>query len=132
MVEFNNLTGRSINCRRLRKAALKVLEGEGAEGDLSVVFVGGERMRRLNKHYRGKNRPTDVLSFSATIGLGEIIICPLEVKQNAQQFSSSFEKELCRCLIHGLLHILGCEHENGGRQAEKMEQKQEYYLSQIF
>ena len=96
----------------------KVLEGEGfrKEGELSVAFVGTKRMRGLNKKYRGKDKATDVLSFGAREGekgaiLGEIVICPDEVAKNSKKFSDSFEKELALCLIHGLLHILGYEHE---------------------
>jgi len=120
MVEINNLTTVSIDEEFLKKVAEKVLEGEKAKGELSIALVGQGRIRELNKKYRGKNRVTDVLAFPSN-GLGEIVICLREVKKNAKRFGSSFEKELATCLIHGILHLLGYDH-------EKMEEKQKYYL----
>jgi len=121
MVEINNLTTVSIDEEFLKKVAEKVLEGEKAKGELSIALVGQGRIRELNKKYRGKNRVTDVLAFPSN-GLGEIVICLREVKKNAKRFGSSFEKELATCLIHGILHLLGYDH-------EKMGEKQKYYLS---
>lgn len=64
-------------------------------------------------------------------GLGEIVICPREVKKNAKIFSTSFEKELANVLIHGLLHLLGYDHEKGEREAKEMQKKQNHYLKTI-
>jgi len=63
--------------------------------------------------------------------LGEIVICLREVKKNARRFNSTFKKELVRVLIHGILHLLGYDHEKLEKEAEKMEEKENYYLSQI-
>ena len=146
MIEINNLTTVSIDEEFFRKAAKMVLEGEKKEGNLSIALVGQGRMRELNKKYRRKNRATDVLAFPESKflpkrldnassqkiqGLGEIIICLREVKKNAKKFGSVFEKELARVLIHGTLHILGQDHERTEKEAKKMEEKQNYYLSQI-
>lgn len=86
-------------------------------------------------------------------GLGEIIICLREVKKNAKRYTpleiteaekerekgksltgykSSFDKELVKVLIHGVLHLLGYDHEKDITEAKKMEEKQRHYLSQIF
>jgi len=106
------------------------LEGENEKKDnLSIVLVGQGRMRELNKKYRKKNKVTDVLTFGD--GLNEIVICLREVKKNAKGFKSSFEKELARVLIHGILHLLGYNHERSEMRAKKMEEKQNYYLSRI-
>ena len=126
---------------------------------LSIVLVGSARIKKLNKKYRKKNQVTDVLAFGqgpvfisadaealadkkVSAGrqkfpslpereqeLGEIVICPQEVKKNAQRFNSAFKKELVRVLIHGILHLLGYDHEKGKKEAEKMSEKEEYYLS---
>ncbi|PIR71400.1 MAG: rRNA maturation RNase YbeY, partial [Candidatus Nealsonbacteria bacterium CG10_big_fil_rev_8_21_14_0_10_37_25] len=88
------------------------------------------RIRKLNKKYRGKNRMTDVLSFPDN-GLGEIVICLREVKKNAKKFGSSFKKELSTCLIHGILHLLGYDHEKSVEEVKKMRDREEYYLSQV-
>ncbi len=148
MIEINNLTANEIDEEFLRKIVIAVLEGEkiGPEVELSIAFLGPGRMRSLNRRYRRKNRVTDVLAFpeseiifkkfkvgpfQKTRSLGEIVICLREVKKNAKRFSTFFEKELATCLIHGLLHLLGYDHERGGDEAKKMEAKQNYYLKKI-
>jgi probable rRNA maturation factor len=138
MIEINNLTAVQIEEELLKKIAQKVLERESAswrkkETNLSIALVGQRKIRELNKKYRGKDRITDVLAFpNKEMGLGEIVICPREVKKNAKKFSSVFEKELAQVLIHGILHLLGYDHEKSEAQAQKMEEKQNYYLKLFF
>jgi len=130
MIEVNNLTANPINEEFLKGVAKKVLERENeAENNLSIALVGQGRIRELNKKYRKKNKVTDVLTFGE--GLNEIVICLREVKKNAKGFKSTFKKELARVLIHGILHLLGYNHEKDTKEAEKMEEKQNYYLSRI-
>ena len=116
----------------LEKIAQKILESE-KEGNknLSIALVGQGRIRELNKKYRGKNRATDVLAFPGN-GLGEIVICLREVKKNAKRFDSIFKKELARVLIHGILHLLGYNHERSKTENKKVEEKQNYYLKLFF
>jgi len=131
MVEINNLTAVQIDKKFLEKVCQKVLESEKRENkDLSIALVGRGRIRELNKKYRKKNRATDILAFPGD-GLGEIVICLREVKKNAKKYKASFEKELARVLIHGLLHLLGYNHEKSEKAAQKMEEKQNYYLEKI-
>ena len=134
MIEINNLTTIQIDEEFLGKVCQKVLESEDKKAsDLSIALVGQGRIRELNKRYRGKNRVTDVLAFpNNEFGLGEIVICLREIKKNAKRFSSTFEKELARVLIHGILHLLGYDHEKSNAQAKKMEGKQNYYLKLFF
>lgn len=146
MIEINNLTTVSIDEELLKRVAQKVLEGEKAEGDLSIALVGQGRIRKLNKKYRGKNRVTDVLAFPESKmvlekfqvnispkvkTLGEIVICLREVKKNAKRFGTIFEEELAKVLIHGILHLLGYDHEKEAERAKEMREKEEYYFSQI-
>jgi probable rRNA maturation factor len=126
MIEVNNLTPYSINKRFLKKIAEIILRNK--KKNLSIALVGQKRIKELNKIYRRKNRLTDVLSFEDEETLGEIIICPSEVKKNAKRFNSSFKKELKRVLIHGILHLLGYDHEVSIKKANEMEKKQNYYL----
>ncbi|MDI6882959.1 MAG: rRNA maturation RNase YbeY [Patescibacteria group bacterium] len=166
-VEINNLTKVEIDQNFLKKLAQKVLKIEKKEGNLSFVFLGQGRMRKLNKKYLGKNRVTDVLAFPAlkvpferfkigeikkTKDLGEVVICLREVKKNAKRFTPleitgtgkkhkesksltgfnfSFEKELARVLIHGILHLLGYEHEKSKEGEKKMKEREEYYLKKF-
>jgi probable rRNA maturation factor len=126
MIEINNLTDRLIDKKSLKKAAQKILNKEKRELDLSIVLVGPLRIKELNKRYRKKNKATDVLSFLYD-NSGEIIICPSEVKKNVKRLNSSFKKEMARVLIHGVLHLLGYDHQKG----KKMVKKEELYLSEI-
>ena len=123
MIEINNLTASSVNEDFLKKVAKKALKGEnGKEIDLSIVFVGEAKMRKLNKRYRGKNKVTDVLSFGSE--LNEIVICLREVKKNAKTYNSTFKKELARVLIHAILHLSGYNH-------KEMQEKEEYYAKAV-
>jgi|SRR3989344_3800190 len=128
MVDINNLTRIKIDKNILRKLAQKVLTGEKkTRTEISIALVGPSEMQKLNKKYRQKNRPTDVLSFTYNDG-GEIIICPQVVKKNAEKLKEAFKKELYLVLIHGILHALGYDHGKTRKDAQKMELKQNYYL----
>lgn len=126
MIEIRNLTGNRIDEDFIKEISRKVLKGEGKEENISLAFIGSERMRELNERYRGENRVTDVLIFGED--LKEIVICLREVKKNAKRYETTFEKELARVLIHGILHLLGYDHEKPNREAKKMREKEEYYL----
>lgn len=142
MIEINNLTTNPVDEEFLKNVGQKVLEGEHPSIgrvpknlDLSIILIGPAKMRKLNKTYLRKNRVTDILAFSENSppqNLGEIVICLREVKKNAKRYNLTFKKELARVLIHGILHLLGEDHEISKKRAKEMEIKQEYYLSQIF
>lgn len=95
----------------LRPAAAAALEAAGvADGHLSVELVGEERIRELNREHRGKDGPTDVLSFpidgaGAVAGpreLGDVVICP------------GHTADLVEATVHGILHLCGYDHETDG------------------
>ena len=145
MLEINNLTTTKIDENLLKEIAEIVLKGEKKEGNISLALIGPNRMRKLNKKYRGKNRVTDVLAFEEKgltsqpwsqelqkiQGLGEVVICLREVKKNSKRLNEPFEKELARVFIHGILHLLGYDHEKSEEEAKKMKEKEEYYLKEI-
>jgi probable rRNA maturation factor len=128
MIEINNLTSFSVDKNLLKKAAEKILKKEKKVLEISIALVGPAEIKKLNKKYRKNNKITDVLSFLYN-GSGEIIICPQEVKESAKKLGIVFKKEFVRVLIHGILHLLGEEHEFSKKRAKKMEAKQEYYLN---
>lgn len=147
MIGIRNFTSVEIDHFFLEKIIQEVLKGEGIrdEVELSVAIVGPGRMREINKRYKGRNRITDVLAFPETEiifqglkigpkkkvkGLGEIIICTRAVKKNAKRFNVSFENELARVLIHGILHLLGYTDETDTERGE-MRQKEDFYLSKL-
>lgn len=137
MIEINNLTRIGVDKNLIEKISQSVLHGEKREGGISLAFVGPRRMREINKNYRGRNKVTNVLAFSEKgifcekLALGEIIICLQAVRKGAQENKCGFEEELSRVLIHGILHILGYEHEGDGRKADKMREREEHYLKKI-
>jgi probable rRNA maturation factor len=141
MIEINNLTSVPIDKSFFKKVAREILRKEKKEKlELSIVIVNQKKIRELNKKYRGKDRPTDILTFSELEfprsnqkiknTLGEIMICPQEVKKNSKIFKTTFKKEIINCLIHGILHLLGYDHEKSGKEVRQMQKKQYFYLSQ--
>ena len=82
------------------------------------TFVDTNEIHRINREYRQKDRPTDVISFALwengikTPLLGELYICYDKVKQQANEYNHSFKRELCFLFLHGLLHLLGYDHMN--------------------
>lgn len=95
---------------------------------VSIAFVGDKVMRNLNKVYRGKNKPTDVLAFNNIIDgikneekyIGEIVIDYAQIKRQAKKYGNSAKKELAFILTHGLFHLIGLEDESekGRKQME--------------
>ena len=123
MIEVNNLASGRVDENFLKGVADLVLSREKKEKKLSLALVGQERIKELNRKYRGENRATDVLSFPYRDS-GEVVLCPNIIRKNAKEYGLPFEKELARILIHGLLHLLGYGH-------QKIRKKEEYYLSKF-
>ena len=91
-----------------------------AKGDLSIAIVSDRRMRALNRQFRGKDRVTDVLSFPADSRgfLGDIVIAAGVSKRQARDAGHSAQIELRVLALHGLLHLLGYDHDgDDGRMA---------------
>jgi probable rRNA maturation factor len=104
---------------------------------LSVRVVGQARSRSLNAHYRHRQRPTNVLSFSgagdAPDGrhyLGELVICAPVVAQEAQASGKSLQAHWAHMTVHGVLHLLGFDHE-AAREAAKMAAREIQILDRL-
>jgi len=115
----------------LEKVAEKVLvaQGAGSTAELGLVIVGQEKIRQLNLNYLGKDEPTDVLAFSMLpeqLGgdlapfvappdgkkhLGEVIIAYPQAVIQAEEHQHSVRREIAILIIHGVLHLLGYEHD---------------------
>ncbi|MDQ5954958.1 MAG: putative rRNA maturation factor [Patescibacteria group bacterium] len=91
--------------------------------ELSIAFVDKKISRSLNKKYRGKDKATNVLSFSLNKNSGELVLCPQLIKTETKKFERNFPNLLLFLVIHGMLHLKGMEH------GEKMEKLEEKYLS---
>jgi probable rRNA maturation factor len=115
-------------CRAFLKSVMQALNMRDTE--ISVVFCDNEFIRDLNRVYRGKDEPTDVLSFSqeeaegpnddAPRVLGDVVVSLDMVKENAFQFDVSEDEELKRLLIHGLLHLHGMSHDGPSPEQEML------------
>lgn len=89
------------------------------EGSVSVHCVGLKSMLQLNSTYRGKDNPTDVLSFSTVESkipggphddFGDIFVCVPYIMRQAKEIGVSFREEFVRMVVHGILHLLGFDH----------------------
>ena len=98
-----------------------------------MLFIGDRAMRTLNRNYRGKDSTTDVLSFSMREGryggvqpnmLGDIVIAMPVARRQAVDAGLTMQQELERLLIHGLLHLVGYDHERSAADARSMRMKE--------
>ena len=90
--------------------------------ELTVVYLDPPAARQLNFQYRQKDYATDVLSFGdkSSDSLGELVICPQVLKKQAKDHGLSYQQELAYMILHGVLHLLGYDHETNERQAKLM------------
>lgn len=90
-----------------------------------MVLVDDEQIRELNRRFRRKDKATDVLSFTMNEdgNLGDIAISVETTKRNARRYGVTYRTELKRLVIHGVLHVLGYDHGQRMRNAEKTYEK---------
>jgi probable rRNA maturation factor len=144
--EFEQTAPRQLVLSRL----LSILQELGQDGcEFSVTFATDETIRELNRRYRDKDEPTDILTFVQADGpgelfwpdadggdegaarlLGDMVISLDALQRNAQYFTVSTDEELYRLLIHGVLHLLGGDHETNDA-SEPMLIEQEALLSRL-
>jgi probable rRNA maturation factor len=119
----------------LRKAAEKILSDLGyPDRELSVAIVGDRSIRRLNRLYLGRDKPTNVISFAMQEGpfpelnpqlLGDVVISSATCAREAADAGLSFSCRLHFLLLHGILHLAGYDHERSGEaEALRMEEKE--------
>jgi len=91
--------------------------------EVSVYYCGDRRMRSLNRRFRRRDRPTDVLSFPAPGGplLGDIVISVPYASRQARRRRETPSREMDRLLLHGYLHLLGYDHETDDGQMDALE-----------
>lgn len=126
-VVFNNEHGNEFDKEKLTKIIARILAGEkiSRKCEVSVSFVSESEMRKINKDYRKIDKETDVVSLSnftnvteindfpgKDILLGDIFLCPQEIKHNAREYNINYEDELENNTAHGILHLLGYDHKN--------------------
>ena len=120
-----------VTAARVRADARRLLATlDEARAELSVSLVGDAEIHRLNRHYRGKDRPTDVLAFALREGarvpgddaeLGDVVISLDTAARQARKHNVSTGHEVRTLLIHGVLHLLGYDHERSAAEARRMQ-----------
>ncbi len=95
-----------------------------------MAYVSPRRIRALNRQYRGKDYPTDTLSFGYSGEtedglpfLGEVVLCPEIAANNALRWRTSADRELRKLLAHGILHLLGYDHETDHGEMNRLQQR---------
>ena len=128
----------AVSFRRWVAAAL---DGRIREADLAIRIVGAREGRALNRHYRGKDYATNVLSFPAELPeglpegvrmplLGDLVICAPVVAREAKEQRKPLAAHYAHLTVHGVLHLLGWDHEDD-KEAEAMEQLEREILADL-
>ncbi len=102
--------------------------------EVTVRFVGAEEGRNLNRDYRGKDYPTNVLSFPYESGArvrGDLALCRPVVEREAEEQRKLPEAHFAHMVVHGMLHLQGYDHETGRRDAERMEAHEREILADL-
>ena len=108
---------------------------ECLDKELSVALVDDEQMRELNRRYRGRDRPTDVLAFPMDSAdgplLGDVVISVDTALVQAKLASQALEEEVMVLLLHGILHLLGYDHTGSKLEARRMAAAQAKLTSEL-
>ena len=136
-------TGLRLLIRRCCNAVL-AYEAFADSAEISVSLVGNDYIRHLNQEYRGKDVPTDVLSFPLSHGgkhernpetnaviLGDIVISMTMAMEQAARYGHSLQREIGFLTVHSMLHLLGYDHEKPGIDSVRMREKEEAILTQL-
>ena len=125
-----------VDKKHAAELARTVLQNIGRrEATLTITFVRDRLMRRLNRDYRGLDKPTDVLSFAYHESadefaadeteqfLGDVVISVETAARYAQELGLTFERELEHLVVHGTLHLAGYDHETDNGEMQRLERK---------
>jgi probable rRNA maturation factor len=136
-IDVSAARGFAPHAARVKRVARRALEMLDAAGDeLSIALVDDDAIRTLNRDYRGKDRPTDVLAFAQLEGetaapaptaaprlLGDVVISVPTAARQAANRHRPLDRELTTLAIHGILHLLGYDHERSPAEARRMFKK---------
>ena len=120
---------------RMTHWAAAALGRRGTGREIAVRVVAPRESRKLNKQWRGKDKPTNVLSFPAAdvgaptlaaehVPLGDLVICADVVRQEAERDGKRIDAHWAHLVIHGALHLAGYDHERGERDRMRMERRE--------
>ena len=132
-----------VDVRKIKQQIGKVLTSlDCNEHEISILFIGDQRIRDLNHQFRDIDLPTDVLSFPQVLTgeleipgalvLGDVAISLETARCQSEEHGLSFEEELTLLLIHGILHLLGYDHEISDQEEDRMRNKTRELFSLIY
>jgi probable rRNA maturation factor len=109
------------------------------ESELSILLVDDDEMQRLNREYLSRDHPTNVLAFAMREGesalnpalLGDVVVSTETAQREAQQRDVPLEEEMALLLVHGILHLLGYDHEDDPSAATEMQAKEEEIMTHL-
>ena len=105
--------------------------------ELSILLTDDAKIALLNETFRGKKGPTDVLSFpnGEKVGkrliLGDVVISVDTARRQARDLGRSLKVQILRLLVHGIVHLMGYDHERGGEEERRFKDLERYLLSQL-
>ena len=117
---------RRLGAGRLRRVLTDAARALRVQGEVALVLTGDRAVRTLNARYRGKDKPTDVLSFpgpGGEVGLGDIVISVETAARNAKEYGRTLPQELDILALHGFLHVLGYDHETDDGTMDRLEKR---------
>ena len=135
--------GGAIDAARVESWLGRILSYLGEDGDFSLHFVTDGEIQALNRDYRGKDEPTDILTFAINDGeafpqaegeekeLGDVFISIDSMERNADALSVPRQEELRRLLVHGILHLRGMDHATNDFASEPMLIEQERIMKEL-
>ncbi len=126
----------------LQKKKNRLKLAKKLEYSLHLEMISVDKMAKLNRIFRGKDRPTDVLTFArwevaglpkgiVITDLGDVLVAPTVAKRQAKDFNNTYLEELQRLTIHGLLHLFGYDHETNAADAKVMFGLQEKIIKSL-
>ncbi len=134
-IQVINRTKNKIDVDKIVELSNNILSEENLlekNSYINIVITDDEEMTEYNKKFRNKDGPTDVLSFEYGLNeetIGDIVVSYETVARQAPEYNNSMETELYLMIIHGILHLLGYDHEKNEKEAKIMFDKQDYYSS---
>ena len=128
-----------ISQKRIREVVKEILKDLGYQKwEVSILLVDDHQIKKINKKYLRRSRPTDVISFSQIEGefsninthlLGDVVISVETAKRQAKENNIILQDEITFLLIHGILHLLGYDHEGSVRKEREMKAKERELLA---
>jgi len=127
-MEVRNVTKERFETRKLEKLADRILLKEKkGKSNLSLLFAGEALMKKLSVQWLKKEHASNVLAFEGGhLSLGEIVLCPSVIRKDAKEYGITYKDAVRLMFVHGLLHLVGYDHDTFGKEKAMKRKEQEY------